>query len=228
MDDKKYRAITTLLIFLTSLAMTSISNANVQASVKNKSAYLSRVAATVNPQALNTALTMYYCAASKGINHSRFLTIIDYSLPSNAKRLWLFDVDDNKLLLNTWVAHGIKSGELYAQSFSNKHETHKSSIGLFLTGVSYRGEGGYSTRLRGLSPGFNDNAYARTIVVHGAWYVSQDFVRKYGRVGRTWGCPAVPVTISRSLINIIRNGSLLLVYYPDKNMLGNSQYLTCK
>lgn len=182
----------------------------------------------LNPKVLNLALELYECTTLQHIKHKEYLTIIDYSQPSNMKRLWLFDMTKNKLLLNTWVTHGMKSGELYTKYFSNRLDSHKSSIGLYLTGVAYTGQGGYSTRLKGMSPGFNDNAYKRALVVHGAWYVSQDFINKYGRVGRTWGCPAVSDSISKSLVDIIKNGSILFSYYPDKQWEHHPTYLSCK
>lgn len=226
MKFRKILASKLLLIFLLMFIYIN-GHADVKSLVQQQSVRLNAIS-HVNPQALNTALTMYYCSTDKGLNHTPYLTLIDYSLPSNEKRLWLFDMKNNKLLLNTWVAHGMKSGEVYPNSFSNKHETHKSSIGFFQVGKSYTGEGGYSARLMGLSPGFNDNAYKRNLVVHGAWYVSEDFVKKYGRVGRTWGCPAVPTSLTTKVVNIIRNGSVLIVYYPDKKWLSNSTYLACQ
>ena len=166
--------------------------------------------------------------AKKGIGKKRYLGIIDFTKPSNVKRLWIFDVSNNKLLYNTWVAHGVKSGELYSKHFSNKVSSRASSIGLYLTGDTYIGKHSTSLKLKGLESGFNDNVMRRTIVLHGAWYVSQDFVKKYGRIGRSWGCPAVADKLKAPIINTMKKGSLLVAYYPDKTWVSNSKFINCK
>lgn len=161
---------------------------------------------------------------SQLINH---LTIIDYSLPSNKKRLWIFDLNQQKRLFHTYVSHGLKSGQLMSDSFSNKNDSKSSSIGVFKTDKPYYGRHGISLKLQGLEPRFNDNVANRAIVMHGAWYAEEPFIKKYGRAGRSWGCPAVPDIEVKPIIEAIQENSLLVVYYPHDEWLSRSNYLHC-
>lgn len=164
-------------------------------------------------------------AKQRGLTHSDILTIIDYSLPSTSKRLWVVDLHRDKVLLNTVVSHGAQTGALYAKSFSDQPGTHKSSIGVFVTDQTYNGSHGMSLRLKGLERGFNANAYSRAIVMHGAWYANEG-INSIGRgIGRSWGCPAIPARLASSIINTIKGGSVLVAYYPDKNWLAHSQFI---
>ena len=129
------------------------------------------------------------------------------------------------MLYNTYVAHGKNSGDNYAEQFSNSPKSQESSIGVYVTGDTYYGNDGYSMHLIGLDKGFNSNAYSRAIVMHGAWYVSQDFISRYGRLGRSWGCPALDPTIEPKIVNIIKNGTVIFAYYPEKQWLENSKFL---
>jgi len=149
------------------------------------------------------------------IRHQR-LTVIDYSLPSTAKRLWVVDLEKQKVLFHEWVAHGRNSGENEADSFSNALGTHMSSLGLFVTGETYLGGHGYSLRLDGLEAGLNDRARARDIVVHGASYVSPEFAARHGRLGRSWGCPALRPAVARPIIDAIKDGGAVFAYYPNR------------
>jgi len=149
------------------------------------------------------------------IRHPR-LTVIDYSLPSTAKRLWVVDLEKQKVLFHEWVAHGRNSGENEADSFSNALGTHMSSLGLFVTGETYLGGHGYSLRLDGLEAGLNDRARARDIVVHGASYVSPEFAARHGRLGRSWGCPALRPAVARPIIDAIKDGGAVFAYYPNR------------
>jgi hypothetical protein len=142
------------------------------------------------------------------------LSIIDFSLPSSEKRLFVINLNQYRILFNTLVAHGRNSGRERAEYFSNEEESFKSSPGFYITGTTYDGKNGYSLKLIGMESGVNDHAYGRGIVVHGADYVSQDYVNAQGFIGRSQGCPAVPVHICRSLINTIRNYSCMFIYYP--------------
>jgi hypothetical protein len=151
------------------------------------------------------------------IRHPR-LTVIDYSLPSTAKRLWVVDLEKQKVLFHEWVAHGRNSGANEANSFSNAPGTHMSSLGLFLTGETYVGGHGYSLRLDGLEAGRNDRARARDIVVHGASYVSPEFAAHHGRLGRSWGCPALRPAVARPIIDAIKDGGALFAYYPNREL----------
>lgn len=172
------------------------------------------------------ALGAARCAVRAGeIAGLQTLTVIDYSRPSAQKRLWVFDLRKQALLYEEWVAHGSGSGMDVATSFSNQPETHQSSLGLFRTDTSYTGRNGYSLRLHGLDAGFNDNAYARAIVMHGAPYVSEDAIRAQGRLGRSWGCPALRAGIAREVIDTVKGHGLVFAYYPDPKWLDASKYL---
>jgi hypothetical protein len=150
------------------------------------------------------------------------ITIIDFTRPSTEKRLWAIDIDKKKLLFHTWVAHGQNTGYLYAENFSNRHGSHQSSLGFYVTGKTYIGKHGTSLKLQGLEKGINDQAESRAIVIHGADYVSESFITKTGRLGRSHGCPAIPMEIHKELINKIADGSLLFIYHPDEQYLSLS------
>ena len=183
-------------------------------------------ASNIDPRVLRLSLIAYMKARKKGYDNKLLLTVIDYSKPSTEKRLWIFDLRRGKTLFNTWVSHGKNSGGVQASSFSNAPGSLKSSIGLFATDYEpYMGGNGYSLRLRGLEAGVNDNAYSRDIVVHGAWYVNPATIRRYGQVGRSWGCPAVDESKAHSIIDTIKQNTLVFAYYPDRKWLSQSQYL---
>lgn len=153
------------------------------------------------------------------------LTVIDYSKPSTEKRLWVFDMRTREVLYEELVAHGEGTGEVFATSFSNDPGTHRSSLGLFVTEETYVGRNGYSLRLNGLERGVNDRARERAIVMHGAPYVSEAFAVARGRLGRSWGCPALREAVARKVIDLVKGGSLLFAYYPDQQWLKSSTYL---
>lgn len=212
-------------VVLTAIGNHSPSNPSLTI-IEQKAPALASSAKNINPQVLKLALNAYNCAVLKGMSPKQLLTIIDYSQPSARQRLWVFDVANNKMLFNTFVAHGQGSGDVNAKRFSNNAQTHASSIGLFQTANIYQGRAGYSMRLNGLEPGFNDKALSRAIVMHGASYVNQTLAQS-GRIGRSWGCPAVPQALAKPIINTISNGSLVFAYYPDSHWLKKSQYLNC-
>jgi hypothetical protein len=157
--------------------------------------------------------------------HDHLLTVIDYSMASTKRRLWVFDLETQVVLFNELVAHGQNTGGNRAKHFSNDEGSHKSSVGVFRTGRTYRGKHGYSLRLDGLEPGFNDLARERAIVIHGADYVTEDFIDANGRLGRSWGCPALDPAVAQDVIDTIRGGSLLVAYYPDDAWLSESAYV---
>ncbi len=183
-------------------------------------------ASNLDHQVLKIALIAYIHAHALGIARTPIVTIIDYSKPSLRRRLWVIDVNHGKILFNTWVTHGKNSGDITATSFSNQQGSLKSSIGVFLTANRpYVGEYGYALRIVGLEKNFNDNAYKRNIVFHGAWYADPKNISQEGELGRSWGCPAVSEKIVRSLIDTIRDRTLVVVYYPDRRWLNQSTFL---
>jgi hypothetical protein len=179
----------------------------------------------IDNNVLRLGLMAFLNARKKGYAGKPILTVIDYSKPSNQRRLWVFDLQRNKTLFNTWVSHGKNSGGINATSFSNNQGSLKSSIGLFVTGEPYVGGNGYSLRLKGLESGINDNALRRHVVIHGAWYANPDMIGRNGQLGRSWGCPAVKTELAKPLINTIKEKSLVFAYYPDRRWLSNSQFL---
>ena len=168
-------------------------------------------------QALAAAMAAYGRAMREGrVAKPGLLTLIDYTRPSTERRLWVVDVLTGRVQLHELVAHGRNSGEVLPTAFSNADGTHMSSLGLFVTRDSYVGSNGYSLRLDGLDPGLNDHALARAIVIHGAPYVSESIAALQGRLGRSWGCPAVSSSVARPLIDLIKGGSVVFVYgKPD-------------
>jgi hypothetical protein len=172
------------------------------------------------------SLVAYLNARHKGLPVKHLVTIIDYSKASSERRLWVIDLRNAKVLFNTWVSHGRNSGKINPTSFSNVTGSLKSSLGVFLTTKTpYIGSNGYSLRLIGLENGINDKALQRAIVFHGAWYANPDVIKKYGFLGRSWGCPAVSEDTIRPLINAIKDQTLVFVYYPDQHWLNHSTFL---
>lgn len=186
---------------------------------------LSRQAKDLNPQVLKLALKAYNRARYEGYDNKEVLTVIDYSKPSNQRRFWVFDLRNERLLFDELVSHGRNSGDVYATSFSNRPNSLKSSIGVYTTGTPYAGQHGYSLRLMGLEPGVNDNALERAIVVHGAWYVNQQFARQHGRVGLSWGCPAIDQQVVKPVIDTISHDTVVFAYYPDRQWLNSSRFV---
>ena len=176
---------------------------------------LFHAAPTVRPKALRAALAAWDALHSRGLVSRPVLTVIDYGLPSTTKRMWVFDMDSRRLLFHELVAHGRNSGEDVARSFSNQEGSLMTSLGAFVTGTTYNGKNGYSLRLRGMEPGVNDRAESRSIVVHGAPYVGAEVAHKLGRLGRSYGCPAVRPAIARTLIDQVKDGTLLYAGHPS-------------
>ncbi len=190
---------------------------------------LQRLAPDANPRVLALALEARDCAALSGhLDPSPRLAVIDYSLPSTQPRLWVFDLDAMTLLFREVVAHGQGTGENLAHSFSNRDGSHQSSLGLFRTADTYTGHNGYSLRMEGLEPGTNDAAIARAIVMHGAAYVNPQMARTQGRLGRSWGCPALRPDVAPAVIDSLKNGQTIFAYYPDSQWLAHSPFLGCR
>jgi len=179
------------------------------------------------PEVLDAAMRAWECGRQEGDFDSSLLTVVDYSLPSTERRLWVIDVPRHLVINHEFVAHGRGSGENQAMSFSNQPGSLQSSLGLFRTEDTYFGGEGYSLRLRGLEPGVNDRAMERRIVVHGADYVSPSMIAEYGRLGRSWGCLALSRDVASSVIDRIKGGSAVFAYYPDPDWMQTSQFLRC-
>ena len=172
------------------------------------------------------ALNAVQCGVTSGdLVAPPTLTLIDYSRPSTEPRLWTFNLHSGALLFRELVAHGKGTGENLAEHFSDEMNSHQSSLGLFVTRDTYVGNNGYSLRLAGLEPGVNDLAMERRIVMHGAGYVSDRAVNALGRLGRSWGCPALSYGASRRVIDAIKEGSAVFAYYPDSRWLRQSRFL---
>lgn len=157
--------------------------------------------------------------------NSKIITIIDFSLPSTEKRMWIIDPEKQIILLHSVVSHGRNSGNLMAEKFSNQPESFQSSLGFYKTAETYQGKHGYSLRLDGLEKGFNDQARNRAIVIHGADYAKEEFAKNTGRLGRSLGCPALPTELSSKAIDLIKGGSLLFIYGQDEDYLKSSELI---
>jgi hypothetical protein len=175
---------------------------------------LRELAPDLRVEALGPALQAWERLRGEGIATRPLLTVIDYGLPSTQPRLWTFDLEARRLLFHELVAHGRNTGDDVASRFSNDEGSLMTSLGSFVTGETYTGSNGYSMRLRGLDAGRNDHAEARAIVMHGAPYVDEAFARKVGRLGRSWGCPAVRPEVAQSLIDATKDGSVLFAWHP--------------
>jgi hypothetical protein len=185
----------------------------------------SELSLEVFQKALKGYLYLHY---TNELSNSQFLTILDFSKQSSQKRLWVLDLKGKQIVFNELAAHGKYSGDKFAQSFSNKSNSKKSSLGFYVTGQTYNGRHRYSLKLRGLEPGFNSNAFARGIVVHGATYVSQEIAEAQHSVGRSFGCPAVSQSVNRDIVELIEGGSCMFMYHPQTYYNGKSKILNNK
>lgn len=180
----------------------------------------------LSKQAFDYALKGFNYLLSKGkITNNNIISIVDFSETSNKKRLYIIDLKNYKILFNTLVAHGQNSGKEYADKFSNTENSLASSPGFYVTKETYTGAKGYCLRLEGEETGINDNAFSRGIVMHAAAYVNAALAKSRGFIGRSWGCPAVPLEVHQAIINKIKNGTCLFLYTPDKNYISNSRIL---
>jgi hypothetical protein len=166
-------------------------------------------------QSFSEALKGFYSLKQKGVYQKDIITLIDFSLPSTSKRLWVINLATNTILFNSVVAHGMNSGGEYATHFSNSSSSNKSSLGFYATGESYNGKHGLSLKLDGLEPGVNSNARNRAVVVHGADYANPTILHSQNYLGRSQGCPALPEGISKKIINVIKGKSCLFIYHPS-------------
>jgi hypothetical protein len=170
-----------------------------------------------NFESFSEALKGFYLLKEKGLIQKNIITIVDFSLSSNTKRLWVINLETNTILFNSLVAHGKNTGEEYANSFSNSNNSYKSSLGFYVTGETYKGKHGMSLKLDGLEKGINDHARERGVVMHAANYVSESFIKNNKRLGRSQGCPAIPVESLQEIVNTIKDKSCLFIYHPSRN-----------
>jgi len=170
-----------------------------------------------NLQSFAEGLEGFYSLKEKGLIKRDILTLVDFSLSSNVKRLWVIDLTTNTILYNSLVAHGRNTGDEFANSFSNSPESFKSSLGFYATGEIYNGKHGASLKLDGLEKGVNDSARERAVVMHGADYVAESFIKSNHRLGRSLGCPAIPVALTKEIINTIKGKSCLFIYHPSRS-----------
>lgn len=217
------------LLILSVLALAPVVARADDGSRADAGTWMTRLAPEADPRVLALALEARDCAAAnRGAAASPRLAVIDYSLPSTEIRLWVFDLVARQLLFREHVAHGQGTGENLARDFSNREGSHQSSLGLFRTTDTYVGSNGYSLRMDGLEPGTNDAAMSRAIVMHGAPYVNPQRARSQGRLGRSWGCPAVRPEVAQAVIDSLKNGQMIFAYYPDSNWLARSPYINCR
>ena len=172
------------------------------------------------------AMKGFILLKERGLIQKNILTLVDFSLSSNIKRLWVIDLATNTILYNSLVAHGRNTGEEFANSFSNADHSFKSSLGFYATGEIYNGKHGMSLKLDGLEKGINDNARERGVVMHPANYVSNSFVKNNKRLGRSQGCPAIPEELSNGIINTIKNKSCLFIYHPSGSLKSISSLIS--
>jgi hypothetical protein len=179
---------------------------------------------SLNPEAFRIGYMGYQTLVATGsARKENVITIIDFSRPSSEERLYVIDPAIHSVIYKTLVAHGRNSGDLYAQSFSNRPQSHQSALGFYITDSPYLGGQGYSLLINGVDTGFNDNARKRSIVIHGADYVSNQYIKRYGRLGRSFGCPALPEEVNAPIIDLIKDGSVVFCYYPDDHYIRNSK-----
>jgi hypothetical protein len=220
---KKFASAISFSFLITSTVPLFAAPAPVQSSDSRLLALL-KVAPRLSPPALEAGLTALKRLQATGTRvRTDILTVIDYTKPSTERRLWVFDLVHTRVLFEELTAHGKNSGDNQAVRFSNAPNSFMTSLGAFLTGDTYIGKHGLSLRLQGLEKGVNDNSMERAIVIHAAAYISDVVAKNKGRIGRSWGCPAVRPEISRRLIEAVQGGTLVLAYYPDLSWLRNSK-----
>jgi hypothetical protein len=217
----------TIFIFLTLLSVHTKSSYSILPKGETPK-NVSNLAATldINSEALSLAIKGFEKLKEQGlVNNVRYLTIIDFSKPSSANRFYVIDMVNEQLVLQTLVAHGRKSGSVFANTFSNQDASFKSSLGFYVTANTYIGKHGLTLQLQGLEKGINDRALERAIVLHGADYVSEAIAKQQGYIGTSLGCPAVPNDKINTIIETIQGASCLFVYAPSKDYIQKSPIL---
>lgn len=175
--------------------------------------------------AFTSGITGYLKLKEENKIKNEILTIVDFGMKSTEKRMWILDMNTQEVLYNTYVSHGKNTGLNKATKFSNTPNSFQSSLGFYVTAETYYGKNGLSLFIDGMEKGFNSKARERYVVIHGADYATKDFIDRAGRLGRSYGCPAVPTKVSKEIINKIKGQSVLFIYHPNKNYLENSKYL---
>lgn len=171
------------------------------------------------------ALTGYKKLESQDKIQNKLLTIVDFSLPSTEKRMWILDMESNDILYHTYVSHGQNTGGNMATKFSNTPNSLQSSLGFYVTAETYYGKNGLSLFIDGMEKEFNSKARERYVVIHGADYAREESIERLGRLGRSYGCPAVPTEVSIEIINKIKEGSAFFIYHTNEDYIANSTYL---
>ena len=221
----KYYILILFFSFLTLQSFKKESNVPVANGIALRASLLSDKL-SINNEAVRLAITGYEKLKQLGkLSNLRYLTIADFSKPSSEQRFYIIDMQDQVVLLKTLVAHGRNSGVLFAKLFSNKSSSNQSSLGFYVTGNPYVGKHGTSLELNGVEQGINDKAKQRAIVLHGADYVSNNFIKAQGYIGRSLGCPAVPNQQVKEIIQVIKGASCLFVYAPNKEYLAKSMLI---
>jgi len=215
-----------ILAFITLFTLTSaapVRSTNPSVSKSTITAFYQRIKTTgINSEAFELGLNGYYRLIARGeLKNKTYLTIADMSLSSNEERLYVIDIKQQKVVYHTLVAHGMKSGDEFATKFSNIESSHQTSLGFYKISETYDGKHGLSIRLDGLEES-NNLARERAVVIHQADYVSEEFIRNNGRLGRSFGCPAIPAENYEEIVNKIKDGSCLFIYYPDQKYLDRS------
>jgi len=231
-----YKILPVLLLGLFSFSMHTVSNTNFIATANSTSIEITseEMYHSLNAnhfmlpsqESFVKAIEGFYKLKEKGKIQKEILTLIDFSKSANAQRMWVIDLATNTILYQTFVSHGRNTGNEFATKFSNVPESYQSSLGFYATAETYFGKHGFSLRLDGLEKGINDKARERAIVIHGADYVSESFIDKNGRLGRSLGCPALPLEMSEEIIKTIQDKSCLFIYYPSKNYEAQSQLIS--
>ncbi|MFA0962654.1 murein L,D-transpeptidase catalytic domain family protein [Roseivirga sp. BDSF3-8] len=202
--------------------VTAVSSADAEIEAINsrfEALYTSIDGAKPSPEVFRKAVVGFYNLELKNRldKDRKIITIADFSKSANEKRLWVIDLTNKKTLFNTYVAHGRNTGNVFAKTFSNTVNSNMSSLGFYVTAETYHGKHGLSLRLDGQEKGINDNARRRAIVMHGADYVSEAFIKRVGRLGRSFGCPSIPMALRDDIIKTIADKTCLFIYYPDKD-----------
>jgi hypothetical protein len=242
----KYRILTVVGVLIFSFAFSSTSeidnskdlkiNTEIPVKTEVKSSFEATAAGLYNEFVVNNssmpglsvfekAISGYMKLEESGKVANPLLTVIDFNLSSTKKRMWILNMDTKEVLFNTFVAHGKNTGVEFAKNFSNKENSHQSSLGFYVTGETYYGKNGLSLFIDGMEKGFNSNARKRYVVIHGADYAEPEFIQRIGRLGRSYGCPAVPNKIAKELINKIKGKSVVYIHKNDENYIEKSTYL---